>query len=329
MAQVAVVQGGPSAEAEVSRTSAAAVTQALLESGHEVERLEVDQYLPAALAKGPFDVVFPVVHGRHGEDGTLQGLCELIGLPYVGSGVLASALAFDKVRAKQLFRQVDLVVPEERVVRRGEDLEQAAAVVRRTIGDAVVVKPAAQGSAIGVTRVTPDDPVAVLVEALRSGFVYDERMLCERWVQGREVTCAVLDVPSLGATRAMAPTEIFANLADYYDFKSRYASGGSDHCCPADLPEPLTARVQRMAVAAHQVLGCRDLSRADFVVPAGDDPAAVVLLEVNTMPGMTGTSLYPEAVNQGGIRFAQLCAGMVKAALERPGLQEVPVLAMP
>ncbi len=328
MARVAVLQGGPSAEAEVSRTSAAAVTRALTEAEHEVERLEVDRRLAVTLATEAFDVAFPLVHGRLGEDGTLQGLCELLDLPYVGSGVLASALGFNKVQAKRAFRQAGLHVAAECVVRRDEDLAQAAGRVREAVGAAVIVKPAAQGSAIGVSRVGAAEPDAALAAALEAGLGYGDRMLCEAWIVGREVTCAVLDLPALGGLRAMPPTEIYAKLADYYDFRSRYAPGGSHHVCPAELPEALGTEVQRMAVRAHQALGCRDLARADFVVPDGG-PEDIVLLEVNTMPGMTATSLYPEAVAAAGISFQKLCAALVEAALARPRLREVPVLAMP
>jgi D-alanine-D-alanine ligase len=327
--RVAVVQGGPSSEAAVSRVSAAAVAHALVSRGHEVRLLELDRALPTALAGGGVEIVFPVVHGALGEDGCLQGLCELLGLPYVGSGVLASALASDKVQAKRIFRAAGLPLAEQFVATRSNGVEAAARRAREALGAAIAVKPGSQGSAIGVTLVGPDAPPGALVAALERAFEFDEVALCERFVRGREVTCGVTDAPSLGGLHALPPTEIKAKLADFYDFASRYAPGGSVHVCPPDLPAAVIARVQAVAAAAHEALGCRDLSRADFVVGDGDDEGAVTLLEVNTMPGMTPTSLYPEAMQKGGVSFETMCSAFVEAALARPARRAVPVLPMP
>jgi D-alanine-D-alanine ligase len=327
--RVAVVQGGPSSEAAVSRVSASAVARALGNLGHTVTLLELDRALPAALGGASVDVVFPVVHGALGEDGCLQGLCELLGLPYVGSGVLASALATDKVQAKRLFRAAGLPLAEQFVALRAQGVAACERGARQALGPAIAVKPATQGSAIGVTLVGPDAPPGALAEALEAAFEFDEIALCERFVRGREVTCGVTDAPSLGGLHALPPTEIKANLAHFYDFASRYASGGSVHVCPPDLPPEVVARVQSVAVAAHQALACRDLSRADFVVGDGDDANAVTLLEVNTMPGMTPTSLYPEAMQKAGVSFEAMCAAFLASALERPARRAVRVLPMP
>src|SRR5215471_7769352 len=313
---VCVIQGGPSSEAAVSRSSAAGIAGALSASGHKVKRLELDGSLPAALAEEKPDLVFPVVHGAVGEDGCLQGLLEVLGFAYVGSGVLASAVACDKLVAKTMFRARGLPVAEDLTVQRGEDLGAAAARVRRAFR-AVVVKPHAQGSAIGVTRIAAGASDADVVRALELSLSLDDVALCERFVEGKEVTCGVLDVPLLGASRALPPTEIVAKLADFYDFRSRYASGGADHFCPARLAPNVIARVQEVALAAHQALGCRDLSRVDFVVGDGDDAGNVTLLEVNTLPGMTPTSLYPEAAGIAGIPMAQLCDALARAAHQR------------
>ncbi len=325
--RIAVVQGGPSSEASVSRVSAAAVARALASLGHLPRLVELDRGLTAALEGA--EVVFPVVHGALGEDGCLQGLCELLGLPYVGSGVLASALASDKVQAKRLFRAAGLPLAEQVVARRAEGAEASARRAREALGDAVAVKPASQGSAIGVTLVAPGDPPGALAEALERAFAFDDVALCERLVRGREVTCGVTDAPALGGLRPLLPTEIRAKLAHFYDFASRYAPGGSAHLCPPELPAEVIARVQAAAVEAHRALGCRDLSRADFVVGDGDDEGAVTLLEVNTMPGMTPTSLYPEAMQKGGVSFEAMCGAFVEAALARPARRAVAVLPMP
>jgi len=315
--RVAVIEGGPSTEAEVSRASAAGVSAALSAAGHHVVRCALDGALPGRLQALAPEVVFPVVHGALGEDGALQGLLEVLGFSYVGSSVLASALGCDKVVAKKLFRDRQLPVAEELVVERGEDLHAAALRVRAALGLAVVVKPSAQGSAIGVSRIAAKASDADLSRALQAALELDPVALCERFVIGREITCGVLDAPALGPARALSPTEIFARSGDFYDFTSRYAAGGSAHCCPAELLPEVACEVQRVALAAHRALGCRDLSRADFVVGDGDDPGRITLLEVNTLPGMTATSLFPEAAAVAGVSMPSLCDALVRGALAR------------
>jgi D-alanine-D-alanine ligase len=327
--RIAVLQGGPSAEAEVSRVSAAGVATALASVGHVVVRLELDRALPAALLAEPYDVVFPVLHGPFGEDGSVQGLLDVLGMAYVGSGVLASAIAADKVCTKTVLAAAGVPLAKDALVRRGEDLAEAAKRVRAVLGRAVFVKPHAQGSAIGVTPVRAEADDAALVAALENALALDDVALCEKLLVGREVTCGVLDARPLGPTRALPPTEIRAKLGDFYDFKSKYAKGGSEHVCPADLPPAVTARVQDLALAAHRAVGCRDLSRVDFVVGDGDDRDAVHVLEVNTMPGMTPTSLYPEAAAVAGIPMQRLVDGLARAACDRGPREKHAGFAMP
>lgn len=323
---VAVIQGGSSAEASVSRVSAQGVAQALAAAGHRVTTLELDTSLPAKLLAGSFDVVFPIAHGSFGEDGCLQGLLEILGLPYVGSDVLASALAANKVKAKRLFKLEGLPVAEDVLVHRGEDLTQAAVRVRASLGPGVAVKPCAQGSAIGVSLVRANAPDADLVRALEDALALDPVALCERLVEGRELTCGVLDSPSFGPARALPPTEIRPKAGAFYDFQSKYAQGGSDHLCPAPIDAALTARVQEIAIAAHRALGCRDLSRSDILL--GSD-GTIVLLEVNTLPGMTPVSLYPEAAKAAGVPMEDLVDGLVRGALQRGARLGAAALAMP
>lgn len=320
---VGVICGGPSAEANVSRTSAKAVAAALAQAGHRPTVLELEASLAPALAAGGFDVAFPVTHGPLGEDGCLQGLLEVFDLPYVGSGVLASALAASKPHAKALFRSAGLPVADEVVVRAGEPPLAAVA----ALGGAVVVKPASGGSAIGTTRLTPDSSPEVVQAAFAAAFAVDAVVLVERFVKGHEVTCGVLEGDS-GPT-ALPPTLITSHAADWYDFTSRYAAGGSSHQCPAPLPPRVTARVQAVALGAFRALGCRDLGRVDFVVGEGDDPSGVVLLEINTLPGMTGTSLYPEAAAATGVDFVTLCSGLARRAHARPRRARPAELPMP
>jgi D-alanine-D-alanine ligase len=315
--RVAVIQGGPSAEAEVSRVSAEGVARALARAGHDVTRLECDRALPGNLERGGFEVVFPVVHGPFGEDGALQGVLELLALPYVGAGVLASATANDKVASKRVYRQLGLPVARDVVLSLADGpLDALAETIVAELGTSVVVKPPTQGSTIGMSILKdlagPSDPR--LAAAIEQALAMDAQILVEELVIGREVTCGVLDVHGESPT-ALPPLEIRPRAADVYDFQSKYAPGGSEHLCPAPIGEMATARVRALALAAHAGLGVRDLSRSDFVVP--DDPGRIVILETNTMPGMTPTSLFPESAGVFGVGFEALCDRLVRGAQRR------------
>jgi D-alanine-D-alanine ligase len=319
---VAVVQGGPSTEAEVSRASAATVAKGLADAGHAVVRLELDAFVAESLRTGAFDVVFPITHGAVGEDGALQGLLEVLELPYVGSNVLASALAMDKRLARRVFALDGLPVARGMAAEKpaGADAAVASADVaahaRREIGARLVVKPSTSGSAIGVTRIESSAPDAEVAAAIAATWALGDVAIVEHFAKGREVTCGVLDVDDAGA-KALPPTEILSPSDAFYTYEARYAPGRSRHVCPAALPPGVSERVQAVAVAAHRALGCRDLSRVDFVVGDDGDPSAVVLLEVNTLPGFTATSLFPEAAGIAGIPLATLCDALVRRAHAR------------
>jgi D-alanine-D-alanine ligase len=318
--KVAVVQGGPSSEAEVSRASAAGVTGALEEAGHRVERVELEPALGEKIRAGGFDVVFPIVHGAVGEDGALQGLLEVLGVPYVGSDVLASAMAMNKSIARLVFASAKLPIARGVAVARGDALACAKA-ARKEAGAAVVVKPSASGSAIGVTRfeaTASDDEVA---RGLEAAWKLDRTAIVESFVKGREITCSVLDT---NTPCVLAATEIASPMDAFYTYEARYAPGRSKHTCPASLGA-LEKRVHEVAIAAHVALGCRDLSRADFIVTENE----VVLLEVNTLPGMTATSLYPEAAAAAGLSFSALCDALVKNALARGATARNAPIALP
>ncbi|MGH7437101.1 MAG: D-alanine--D-alanine ligase family protein, partial [Polyangiaceae bacterium] len=267
---VAVVQGGPSSEAEVSRASAAGVAAGLKEAGHSVVRLELDPFLAESLRTGGYDVVFPVVHGAVGEDGSLQGLLEVLGLAYVGSGVLASALAMHKRIARVVFAQAGLPLAKGTAASRsgGESAAAVAARARSEVGARLVVKPSSQGSAIGVTRFGADAATAEVARGIEAVWEIDDYAVIEHFARGREVTCGVLD---LERAEALPPTEVLTPSDDFYTFQARYAPGRSIHVCPAELPAGVSEVVQRVATTAHTALGCRHLSRVDFVV--GDDGA--------------------------------------------------------
>jgi len=285
----------------------------LEQAGHRTARVELDPYLADSLRTGGYDVVFPVVHGAVGEDGCLQGLLEIVELPYVGSRTLGSALAMDKPVARRLFQAAGLPVANGVTVRRGEANDAAAARVLSTLGARLVVKPGANGSAIGVARLREATP-ELLATALEGVFQVDETALVEQFAVGQEVTCGVLAVP---APVALPPTLIHAPSDAFYTYEARYAAGRSTHECPAPLPAAVFARVQSVAVQAFTALSCRDLGRADFIVGDIDDPEKVTLLEVNTMPGFTATSLFPEAALAAGITFPDLVHQLVTQAHAR------------
>jgi D-alanine-D-alanine ligase len=326
---VAVVQGGPSNEAEVSRASAAAVAGALEELGHRVVRLELDGYLAESLRTGGYEVVFPVAHGAVGEDGSLQGLLEVLGLPYVGSGVLASAIAMHKRVARVLLERAGLPVAKGIALARGE-ARAAAEQARREVGRCLVVKPSSHGSAIGVARLEDDSSIDDVARALDAAWAIDDFAIVEHFARGREVTCGVLE---LDCAVALPPIEIVSPHDPFYTYEARYAPGRSVHICPAKLAPKVTREVQSIAAAAHLALGCRDLSRVDFIV--GDaDPATgaadvVTLLEVNTAPGMTATSLYPDAAVAHGLPMPSLCDVLVCRAHARGPTRRLEALPLP
>lgn len=313
--RIAVVCGGPSSEAAVSRASGRGVHQALIKAGYAAELLELGRDLPAGLLAGNFDAVFPTTHGPLGEDGCLQGLLEVLGLPYVGSAVLGSATAASKPAAKRCFREAVLPVAPERVVKRGELEGLDCDAVIAELGPALVVKPSGGGSSIGVQRLAAGSDGAALKEALLRSFEVDSEALIERFVTGLEVTCGVLETDA--GPQAFSPTLIHSEAAEWYDFKSRYGTGGSRHECPAPLPPERLDRIQQVAVAAFRAVSARDLGRMDFVVPL-EPSEDITLLEVNTLPGMTATSLYPEAAAVAGIGFPELCRRLVERAMARP-----------
>lgn len=304
MPRVAVLMGGRSAEREVSLNTGTQVAAALADEGFEVVTIDtgMDGFV-GELQDARSDVVFICLHGRFGEDGTVQGLLELLGLPYVGSGVLASALAMDKVMSKHFFAQRGLSSPDYVALRRGEPVDYAALIAR--LGDKTVVKPANEGSAIGVTIAhTPDELPAAVAEAFR----YDDVVLVERFVPGVEVTVGVLGNEELETLPAIE----IVPAHEFYDYESKYVPGMSTHIIPARVSEEATAECCRLALEAHRVLGCRGMSRADTIVA---EDGSVYLLEVNTIPGMTPTSLLPDAARAAGLDFPKLVRRLVEYAL--------------
>jgi len=309
-ARVAVLAGGRSNEAAVSRSSAGEVSKALAQRYAQVRQYELDAALPRALLDDRPDVVFPVLHGPPGEDGTVQGFLEILGLPYVGSGVHASASAMDKSLAKAIFRRAGLPVCEDRVFAAGTSISDACSETLAQLGDRVVIKPLRQGSAIGVTPVMNGGDLAA---PFARAFALGDGVLVEPFVLGMEVTVGVLDLH--GQTpRAFETIEVRTPRGTWYDYEHRYTVGQSEHVIPARVSAACRHRLQHIALTAHVALGCADLSRADFIVT---DAEEIVLLEVNTLPGMTPTSLYPDGARALGLEFAELVDALVESALAR------------
>ena len=294
--KVAVLMGGFSAEREVSLSSGRECANALRQAGYEVVEIDAGRDLALRLAELRPDVCFNALHGRFGEDGRVQGLLEWMGIPYTHSGLLASALAMDKTRAKQIYREAGLPVVESVVVAR--DAARAA----HPLPPPYVIKPNDEGSSVGVYIVQEgaNGPAQLSDEM-------PDQVMVEAYVPGRELTTTVM------GDRALAVTEIVTD--GWYDYAAKYTAGGSRHVVPADIPAEIAAACLDYALRAHRALGCRGVSRTDF---RWDEPrglAGLFLLETNTQPGMTPTSLVPEQAAVLGMGFADLCRWMVEDAL--------------
>lgn len=302
MTRVVVLYGGISAEREVSLSSGVQVIAALRQAGFDVDPVDVGHDLGAviaALTPKP-DVVFNALHGRFGEDGVIQGVLDWLGIPYTHSGVRASAVAMDKQAAKALFISAGLPVAPGRIIS-VEDLEAAD-----PLPLPYVVKPLNEGSSVGVTVIRGGDNRRA--EIARS-WTYGPMALVEEYIPGRELTVGVMD------DRALGVTEIRAVAGSFYDYESKYADGGSRHTIPADVHPDTYAHAMDVAVAAHRALGCRGATRCDFRYDdTAGEPGRLVLLEINTQPGLTPTSLLPEQAAHRGISFPRLCAWMVENA---------------
>ncbi|MEM9168905.1 MAG: D-alanine--D-alanine ligase [Pseudomonadota bacterium] len=298
--RVAVLKGGWSPERDVSLVSGAEAAKALRDVGYDVVEIDAGRDVAAVLAQAAPDVVFNALHGQWGEDGCVQGLLEVAGLPYTHSGVLASSLAMDKQRAKAVFEEAGIASPAGVIVSRDE------AARGDVMARPYVVKPNNQGSSVGVYIFREGDnrPADVLADPTAP---LGEDVLVERFIAGRELTVAVMGDRPLGVTEIIPKT-------DFYDYEAKYAVGGSDHVVPADIPADVAERALALALKAHDALGCRGLSRADFRYDPTTDGDGLFCLEVNTQPGLTPTSLAPEQAAHCGISFAELCRWITEDA---------------
>ena len=296
--KIGVLMGGLSAERDVSLKSGLAVHQALLAMGYDSTAIDVRKEVANMLRDEKIEVAFIALHGRYGEDGCIQGLLELMQIPYTGSGVLASALAMHKLYSKQAFAAAGLTITPYLALRRGETCSAETL----PFGLPVVVKPVQEGSSVGVSIVKKaEDLQAALDEAFR----YDELVLVEQYIKGQEVQVGILDNQPIGAIEIVPKKE-------FYDFEAKYSDGMAEHFFPARLDAALYEKVQQQGLKAHQALGCDGYCRVDFLVTETGD---CYLLEVNTLPGMTALSLLPEIAQKGaGLTFEQLVERILTSA---------------
>jgi D-alanine-D-alanine ligase len=298
---VAVLMGGWSAEREVSLRSGRACSEALARLGYRVTRIDVGRDIASVLGTVKPDVAFNVLHGRPGEDGALQGVLEILDIPYTHSGVMASAVAMQKDIAKTLFRAADVPVAEGLVASRLEAARE------HLLSPPYVIKPIAEGSSVGVF-VVQRDHAHPPQELTRPDWPYGDRVIVEKYVPGKELTCAVMGEEALGVIE-IVPTVRF------YDYEAKYALGGSKHLLPAPVSSFVYHQARRLALMAHKALGCRGVSRADFRYDDQiEGTGGLVCLEVNTQPGMTETSLVPELAAHAGITFDELVRWIVEDA---------------
>jgi D-alanine-D-alanine ligase len=306
LGKVAVLLGGSSAEREVSLMSGSGVLNALRSVGVDVHPFDPAERDLVELRRDGFARVFIALHGRHGEDGTVQGALELLGIPYTGSGVMASSIAMDKVMTKRVWVAEGLPTPRWQWLAPDLHGPEQVAAVPDALGLPLIVKPPREGSSIGITKVTA---AAEMADAVQLAARYDDDVLCEAFIDGEEVTCPVLgsgrDAIALPVIRIQAP-------GGNYDYEHKYFSDDTGYLCPSGLPAEEEAEIQRLTLAAYRALGCRGWGRADLMVREGDRKP--FLLEMNTSPGMTGHSLVPMSAREAGIPYEQLCLRLLQSA---------------
>jgi len=350
---VAVLMGGPTPEHEVSIQTGRIVANALDRSRYNVKPVEITRsgewripagYLPAdgpplplepgsrvdmvpeealpparassslaCAADGPVDVVFIAMHGPYGEDGTVQGMLEVLGIPYTGSGVLASALAMHKVRTGQVLRHYGLVMPACCCLSRGRFQQDPSSCVAQALGRPgvpCVVKPVSQGSSVATTICHAREELAA---ALELAFQVDTEVMVEECIEGTELTCGVVERPDGTGNLALPLIEIVPKTSAFFDYEAKYTPGATDEICPARVPDDVAAEVQRQSLTAHETLGCSGFSRSDFILRDG----RLYFLEINTIPGMTQTSLLPQAAAKAGVGFPTLLDNAIQCALRR------------
>jgi D-alanine-D-alanine ligase len=304
--KVAVLMGGTSSEREVSLMSGQGVLNALRAQGLDAHPYDPAEQALGGLRSAGFNRVFIALHGRHGEDGTVQGALELLGLPYTGSGVLASALAMDKVMTKRIWHSVGLSTPASVSLTPEQQSAERLAQIVPTLGLPLIVKPPHEGSSIGVTKV---ERAEQLTDAIELAIRLDPTLLAEAFIEGDEVTCPVL---GQGAQAVALPVVRIAAPNGAYDYQNKYFTDEVQYHCPSGLSPALEAEIQQLVLAAYRELGCRGWGRADLMIRRSDQKP--FLLEMNTSPGMTSHSLVPMSARGAGIGYEALCLWLLRAA---------------
>ncbi|MCQ9615892.1 D-alanine--D-alanine ligase [Paenalcaligenes niemegkensis] len=299
--RVGVLYGGRSAEREVSLMSGQGIHEALLSKGIDAHLFDTGEHSLAELAEQNFSCVFIALHGRYGEDGTLQGALELLDIPYTGSGPMASSLAMDKVMTKRIWLQCGLPTPEFVLLETSGDV----AALEESLGLPFILKPPHEGSTVGFTKV---EEIAQADAGYALASRFDQKVLAERFIQGRELTVPILG--SGDSARALPVIEIVAPDGNY-DFDNKYISDETQYFCPANLPDSLTAEIRELARKSYLSIGCEGWARADFML---DEHSRPWLLEINTSPGMTSHSLVPMAAKAEGVSYADLCLTILESA---------------
>jgi len=302
LGKVAVLMGGASAERDVSLMSGRGVLQALRSRGVDAYAFDPAHNDLGELKRGGYDRCFIALHGRHGEDGTVQGALELLGIPYTGSGVMASSMSMDKIMTKRIWRAEGLPTPDWRLVASAQETTEALA----ALGAPMIVKPAREGSTIGLTKVSSPDACA---QAYALASRYDPEVLCEQFIEGDETTCPILGE---GASAQALPVIRIVAPQGNYDYEHKYFTDDTQYHCPSGLSEAEEREIQRLVVQAFRTLGCRGWARADIMIRASDRKP--FLLEINTSPGMTGHSLVPMSARALGISYEDLCVGVLATA---------------
>ncbi len=302
--KIGVLMGGPSSEREISFKSGRAVEEALRQSGLNVVAIDVGKDIEKRLKEEGVEIAFIALHGRYGEDGTMQDLLESLAIPYTGPGVEASRLAMDKVASKEVFLRDKIPTPDFYVLKKEKEREMVISQLpcHSTIKIPVVIKPAREGSTIGVSVVKEEND---FLPALDKAFQYDDKILVEEYIDGREVTVSILNGSALPVIEIVPKHEFF-------DFQAKYTNGLTEFKVPAPLTKELYGRTQEIAMRAHRALGCRGMSRVDMKVSSQGRP---YVFEVNTIPGLTSLSLLPMAAQAAGVSFPELCRKLIKIAL--------------
>ena len=307
--RVLVICGGSALEADISRVSALQVVN-VLEKNHDVASVEFDAELNTHLSEFAPDVVFPVLHGVPGEDGSIQAYLEVVGLPFVGSGMVASALAIDKFQAKCVWQEHGLPVLPMKLLSKAQFQPEKSESIKSQLGKGLVIKPRAEGSALGVVLLPDGEGFE---HALADAFIDHDELLIEPYVKGREITVGVFEEGDAAHALPIIEIEVLTK-GEWYDFTNRYKAGASKHLINPPMTESVAVQLKEIAVSAHNLLGCRDISRVDFIL---DEDEKIHLLEINTIPGMTPTSLYPDAARAAGMEFGELMERLVQNALNR------------